>query len=128
MFDTQIFQSLTENQPNPETMDTSGSVFDSAAFIIIIIAVIAVVFSVMFAVLINVISHELFMRPSEMEADLELGEQRPAVVQSDVTGWLAETGAGEPLPGYVLEDPLGEPPAFDVVCDLGVFVVESDGE
>ena len=62
------------------------------------VAVFAVFSSVMFTVLTHFIIHELFVRLSEMEADVELGEQSRAIVQSQVTGWLVETGASEPLP------------------------------
>jgi hypothetical protein len=67
---------------------------------------------------------------AEAEADLALGETRRAVCQSEVTGWLAETGSGEPLPVYSVKDPLGGPPPYqDAVqeSDLGVFVVVDDG-
>jgi hypothetical protein len=48
-----------------------------------------------------------------------------------VTEWLAETGAGEPLPVYNVKDPLGGPPPYqgaDPEGDLGVFVIDDEDE
>jgi hypothetical protein len=124
MFDTQTFQSLHPNNP---TATVTPSTMQNSAFVVIFFLVL---FACCIAILGSVYNffHES-ARGSEAEADLELGET--AVCRSEVTGWFAETGSGEPLPVYSVEDPLGGPPPYQKAVpggDLGVFVVEDEDE
>jgi hypothetical protein len=114
-----------------ETMEDTESLFSSIGFIIFFLVIFAVLSSVALMTVAAVIVREL--SPPEVGVDIELAEQRRAVIQPQVTAWLTETGAGEPLPLYTVKGlhPLGGPPAYEdcvAESDLWVFIIGEDEE
>jgi uncharacterized membrane protein len=62
-----------------ETMENNESICDSFAFTIFILFIFALGFSVAFTALATVIARELY--PSEVQVDIELGDQTRTIVQ-----------------------------------------------